>query len=184
MNPRLVFVPLLPLALLTLSLAPGCAPARSTPAKAMAGAKPAPVAAPLPAKAAEPAPTAARPALPEKVVLDGKMLKAVPGGWKLEHPALEAIQRTVEQARAYGPGLRVVVNGYTSSDGTRAKNLAISHRRAQFVEQALIKAGLPPEQVVARGLGPDQPIAANGTREGRLKNQRVEIEFQDSDQPS
>ena len=180
MNSRLIFASLIPLAAVLLPLAPACAPARSTPAKPMAAAKP--TAAPVQPRMPAPAPPAARPALPEKVTLDGKVLKPIPGGWKLEGPGLEAVQQAVEHARAYGPGLKVVVNGYTSSNGSRAKNLAISHRRAQFVEQALIKAGLPPGQVVARGLGPDQPIGNNATREGRLKNQRVEIEFQGPDQ--
>jgi flagellar motor protein MotB len=35
--------------------------------------------------------------------------------------------------------------------------------------------GVDPDQVVAVGMGEDQPIADNSTREGREANRRVEL---------
>ena len=32
--------------------------------------------------------------------------------------------------------------------------------------------------ITVRGLGAENPIASNATKDGRLKNQRVEVEFQ------
>jgi OOP family OmpA-OmpF porin len=116
-------------------------------------------------------------ALPDKVILDGMVLKGLDGSWKLEPEGLKAIQDAVAKARAAVPGFTVVVSGHTSSTGTRAYNLAVSKRRAAFVAKALAKAGVPAGRITVRGLGPDHPLADNGTREGRLKNQRVEVEF-------
>jgi OOP family OmpA-OmpF porin len=170
---------LVPAALLTLLAVPGCKPAATAPGpaptEAAAPAAPAPVPA---AKAPEP-PQPARPPLPERVVLDGSVLKSAGSGWKLAPPGLEALKRAAEQARAFGPGLTVMVNGYSSSTGARAQNLAVSRQRALFVARALVREGLPTEKLTVRGLGLEHPVADNGTREGRLKNQRVEIQFQE-----
>jgi outer membrane protein OmpA-like peptidoglycan-associated protein len=51
----------------------------------------------------------------------------------------------------------------------------LSQRRAESVRTYLISRGLPPEQVVAKGMGPDRPIADNSSAEGRANNRRVEI---------
>ena len=170
---------LVPVALLTLLAVFGCKPTATAPnpasAEAAAPASPAP--APPPALAPAP-PQPAKPSLPEKVVLDGTVLRNAGSGWKLAPAGLEAINRAAEQARAFGPGLAVVVSGYSSSTGARAQNLAVSRQRALFVARALVREGLPTEKLSVKGLGPDHPVADNATREGRLKNQRVEIEFQ------
>ena len=125
-----------------------------------------------------PPPPVKPPELPAKVTLEGARLKPIPHGWKLDPKGLALVQQTAGRILAYGPKLKVLVNGFTSAAGNRARNLALSHRRAEVVEMALVKAGVPANQVVARGLGPDKPIASNATREGRLRNLRVEVEFQ------
>lgn len=133
----------------------------------------------LPAPGAPPAPPPARPPEPPaKVILEGVWLRPVAGGWKLDPKGLAVVQQAAGKVLAFGPRLRVVVNGYTSAAGNRAQNLALSHRRAEVVEKALIRAGVPAGQIVARGLGPDQPLASNATPAGRLRNLRVEVEFQ------
>jgi outer membrane protein OmpA-like peptidoglycan-associated protein len=53
--------------------------------------------------------------------------------------------------------------------------MSLSQRRAEAVRTYLISRGFPSEKILARGLGPDRPIAENGTAEGRANNRRVEI---------
>lgn len=71
--------------------------------------------------------------------------------------------------------LRVEIQGHTDTTGGLAFNTQLSIERAQFVREALIAKGVPPERLVARGYGPLRPISDNATDEGRAKNRRVEF---------
>jgi OOP family OmpA-OmpF porin len=53
----------------------------------------------------------------------------------------------------------------------------VSRHRATFIAKTLKDAGIPVDKILVKAYGPDNPVADNGTRDGRLKNQRVEIEF-------
>ncbi len=72
-------------------------------------------------------------------------------------------------------GNDVVVEGYTDSKGSQAANMTLSQRRAESVRAYLVTRGFPAEKIVARGMGPDRPIADNTSTEGRANNRRVEI---------
>jgi outer membrane protein OmpA-like peptidoglycan-associated protein len=69
----------------------------------------------------------------------------------------------------------VVVEGYTDSKGSQSSNMNLSQRRAESVRSYLVTKGFPMEKIVAKGMGPDRPIADNTTAEGRANNRRVEI---------
>ena len=72
-------------------------------------------------------------------------------------------------------GNDVVVEGYTDSKGSQATNMNLSQRRAESVRGYLVSRGFSAEKIVARGMGPDRPIAENTSAEGRANNRRVEI---------
>jgi outer membrane protein OmpA-like peptidoglycan-associated protein len=72
-------------------------------------------------------------------------------------------------------GRPVSIEGYTDSKGSQSKNIDLSQRRAESVRTYLISRGLPADRVVAKGMGPDRPIADNTSSEGRANNRRVEI---------
>lgn len=59
--------------------------------------------------------------------------------------------------------------------GRYRNNWSLSTARAVEVVQLLIKNGVPPEHLAAAGYGEHDPIADNGTREGRQTNRRLEI---------
>lgn len=69
----------------------------------------------------------------------------------------------------------VNVVGHTDSTGSRALNMTLSQQRADGVASALITQGVAANRIRSSGVGPDQPIAANGTAEGKAQNRRVEI---------
>ncbi|MFK0089314.1 OmpA family protein [Pseudomonas sp. NPDC090755] len=69
----------------------------------------------------------------------------------------------------------VKVIGHTDSEGADAYNQALSERRAASVAEYLISQGLAPSKVTSQGRGESQPVADNGTEEGRAQNRRVEL---------
>ena len=87
-------------------------------------------------------------------------------------PLLAATARAV---LAFGPGVRVVVNGHTDGIGAPEANLALSIQRAEAVRGALLGLGVPAAQLEARGHGDTRPIATNATEEGRFRNRRIEF---------
>ncbi len=72
-------------------------------------------------------------------------------------------------------GQPVGIEGYTDARGSQSRNMDLSQRRAEAVRDYLISRGLPAQQVVAKGMGPDRPVADNSSAEGRANNRRVEI---------
>ncbi len=72
----------------------------------------------------------------------------------------------------------IVVVGHTDSAGDPDNNVTISRNRADFVRSYLIGNGIRPEQIEAKGLGAEEPIADNDTEDGQAANRRVEIILQ------
>ena len=73
------------------------------------------------------------------------------------------------------PEINVEIQGHTDNKGTREHNLDLSQRRAESVKKYLISKGIEEKRLVAKGYGPDVPIADNSTKKGRAKNRRVEF---------
>ena len=88
--------------------------------------------------------------------------------------AREVLDRVVTSLAAY-PEIRVEVAGHTDNKGSRALNTRLSQKRADAVKNYLAGAGISPERLVAKGYGPDKPIATNDTEEGRAQNRRTEL---------
>ncbi|MDR0401063.1 MAG: OmpA family protein [Treponema sp.] len=74
------------------------------------------------------------------------------------------------------PDRDILVAGHTALAGTREGRQELSVQRAAAVADYLIRRGIRSEdRVVVRGHGAEQPLADNGTEEGRRRNRRVEI---------
>ncbi|MEM7417267.1 MAG: OmpA family protein [Gemmatimonadota bacterium] len=82
----------------------------------------------------------------------------------------------IASALVANPEIRVRVSGHTDSIGERAYNISLSQSRAESVASYLSSRGVASERMEAQGFGPDQPVATNGTSEGRAQNRRVELE--------
>jgi OOP family OmpA-OmpF porin len=70
---------------------------------------------------------------------------------------------------------KVQVEGHTDSTGAAGHNKELSQKRAESVRAFLVKEGVKGTRLVAKGFGPDKPIADNTTDEGKEKNRRVEF---------
>jgi outer membrane protein OmpA-like peptidoglycan-associated protein len=70
------------------------------------------------------------------------------------------------------------VTGGTDSTGPAQYNYDLSQRRADAVVQYLAsKYGVAPHRFYLIGIGKDQAVASNDTKEGRQKNRRVEVQL-------
>ncbi len=76
--------------------------------------------------------------------------------------------------KAY-PGVNVTINGYTDNTGDATKNQALSEARAASVMGRLVAQGIDVSRIKSVGNGDANPVADNGTAEGRAKNRRIEI---------
>ena len=72
-------------------------------------------------------------------------------------------------------GTKVEVAGHTDSQGSAEYNLGLSERRAQAVADYLIANGANASNISVKGYGESNPVADNGTKEGRAANRRVEL---------
>ena len=70
----------------------------------------------------------------------------------------------------------IIAVGHTDAVGSDAYNQQLSMRRSNAVKAYLINKGVDKTRIYTEGKGEKQPVADNGTKEGRSKNRRVEIE--------
>jgi len=74
------------------------------------------------------------------------------------------------------PGLKLTIHGYTCNMGSADYNMMLSRNRAMHVMGYLASRGVPKNSMVVQAHGLNEPAASNATKEGRMKNRRVEIE--------
>lgn len=73
------------------------------------------------------------------------------------------------------PDTDITIFGYTDSTGPADYNLKLSGERAASVKNYLSSKGISASRFTITGMGIADPIADNGTAEGRSQNRRVEF---------
>jgi len=96
----------------------------------------------------------------------------------LQPGAQRSVQQLAQVLQQY-PERRVLIEGFTDSQGSDQLNLDLSQRRAEAFRQALLNRGVPNERIDVRAHGEGFPVADNGNAAGRQQNRRVEILFSD-----
>ena len=76
-------------------------------------------------------------------------------------------------------GKKVEVIGHTDNVGSRAANVTLSLARAEAVRNYLAGKDVNPDMIAVSGQGPDRPVAANASAEGRARNRRIEFRIAD-----
>ncbi|RYF42274.1 MAG: OmpA family protein, partial [Cytophagaceae bacterium] len=126
-------------------------------------------AAPMPAPAPAPQPTSEKVSFAAEALFDFDKAVVKPDGKAALDDMLTKLQ---------GMNTEVMVAvGHTDSVGTDAYNNKLSLRRADAVKAYLVSKGLDAARLYTEGKGETQPVADNGTAEGRAKNRRVVIEI-------
>ncbi|MGC8764556.1 MAG: OmpA family protein [Brevinematia bacterium] len=92
----------------------------------------------------------------------------------LRRESVSTLNKIVEQLKK-NPRIKLEIHGHTDNIGTKEYNQKLSEKRAEVVMEYLIKNGISPERLKAKGFGETKPIASNSTEEGRAKNRRTEF---------
>jgi outer membrane protein OmpA-like peptidoglycan-associated protein len=111
------------------------------------------------------------------ITLSGSVLFAS-AKWDLFPAAQLKLNDVANALTQQDPLSKIVVEGYTDSQGALAYNQDLSQHRAQTVRDYLVTRGIASDRISAQGFGPTRSIADNGSAEGRANNRRVEIVVQ------
>lgn len=97
-----------------------------------------------------------------------------PGSATIAGSSAATIEQIAELLQACGP-IRLEIQGHTDSQGREEMNKQLSQARAQSVLNELRARRVLTSTYSAVGYGESQPIADNGTEEGREANRRIEF---------
>ncbi len=110
--------------------------------------------------------------LAEKIVLRGIHFEFDQANLLVDsYTMLEKLYRFLKD----NPKLCVEIGGHTDWVASDGYNMELSTRRADAVRNYLIKHGISPSKIIAKGYGESVPIASNKTDEGRALNRRIEL---------
>ena len=124
-----------------------------------------------------------RPARPNVVVTDKelKLKKEV----HFQHDSAEILPDSMGVLEEIADALRthtdiasVEIQGHTDDSGTPEYNLRLSAERANAVREALIRDGVEPARLTARGYGQEKPLVPNTNEANRARNRRVQLIIQ------
>lgn len=96
------------------------------------------------------------------------------GKYTLKPDTKIALAKVAGILQAY-PGLKLQVEGYTDSVGGDEYNQKLSENRAGAVRDFLVQQGVQMNNISATGYGKADPVADNGSAQGRAQNRRVQM---------
>jgi OmpA-OmpF porin, OOP family len=98
-----------------------------------------------------------------------------PGTTRIQPRSTRLLNQVANVLKNHPELLKLEVEGHTDDRGPAAMNTRLSLARARAVVQALMRRGVSPTRLVAKGAGPSRPVADNRTSQGRERNRRVEF---------
>ncbi len=113
------------------------------------------------------------------ITLSGSILFAS-NKYTLLATAMTKLDQVAEALKAQDSDRRMVVEGYTDSQGSDRINQPLSLNRANAVRSYLVSRGVDGNRITAIGMGSSHPLVDNTNAENRANNRRVEIIIQPS----
>jgi outer membrane protein OmpA-like peptidoglycan-associated protein len=89
-------------------------------------------------------------------------------------PVLDSVSKVLKKFDE----TRLLIDGYTDSQGSFESNQSLSEARAGAVESYLASVGVAGSRLQSKGWGERYPVADNGSEQGRAQNRRVELNIQ------
>ncbi len=91
-------------------------------------------------------------------------------------PVSDDLLTEVRDAIVSHPEIELIeIQGHADNMGPEGINQELSDSRAASVRAWLVKRGIPPEKLVAKGYGAGAPVASNDSKQGRQQNRRVQF---------
>lgn len=113
------------------------------------------------------------------MTLGEKSIRFDSGKWEIA-PQYRGIFNHIAGVLKKLNGYSFYVYGYTDDNGTKDYNLTLSARRARAVRDALVKGGIDPSAISAKGFGKSKPSVRGTNAKAQAANRRVEIGIVDS----
>jgi outer membrane protein OmpA-like peptidoglycan-associated protein len=145
------------------------------------------VAAPPPVVAVAPPPETPPPEPPKKATLKqdkievGEIVEFETGSAKLKPESTSILDEVAKILTEHADVKKVQIEGYTDSQGSKSSNKTLSQHRAETVKKYLVDKGISDKRLTTKGFGQDNPVADNGTDDGRHQNRRVEFKILERD---
>lgn len=108
------------------------------------------------------------------VVIGDRKIRFEPGSDQLDSEGRDIMDDLADVLRECGD-MALEIRGYTDSQGREVMNQQLSQSRAETVLRELRTRRVLTANFRAVGLGEENPIADNGTEEGREANRRIEF---------
>jgi len=96
------------------------------------------------------------------------------GSSNITEASKEQLNQLVTMLEAY-PKTNIGIEGFTDNTGNADSNVKLSLDRANAVKAYLMGQGVGANRMETQGFGAANPVADNGTPEGREQNRRIEI---------
>lgn len=91
-------------------------------------------------------------------------------------PQSLGIVRQISQVLMQDDSIKLNIVGHTDSDGSDDSNLKLSKDRAEAVKTAMVNIyNISADRLTTEGKGETEPVADNGTADGKAQNRRVEF---------
>lgn len=111
-----------------------------------------------------------------EAAMSEQKINFAPGSSNIELASSKTVDKIAEILKGC-PDVAMEIGGYTDSQGREEMNKALSQRRAEAVLTALLARRVLTSNISAHGYGEENPIADNGTEEGREANRRIEFKL-------
>jgi len=81
----------------------------------------------------------------------------------------------LQYRRLQNPDGKLVLKGYSDSEGPRQANMVVSKKRVEVIKQYLLSKGVKANRIITKAYGESRPAASNRYPDGRQLNRRVDI---------
>lgn len=93
----------------------------------------------------------------------------------LKPEATQTLHEAAARVKKFN-GAAVMISGHTDNVGNEAANKVLSDKRAAAVRDYFVdKESVPAAGLAVKGYGKSQPVADNGSEQGRVRNRRVDV---------
>jgi len=113
-------------------------------------------------------------------ILNKSIINFPTGSAEIPPISLALLRAAAKPFKQLPAGTVIEITGYTDNTGDASNNITLSQHRAEAVREALVKFGVNPAMLTAKGFGSAKPIASNDTAEGRFQNRRIEYQVSDN----